>query len=84
MPEICLLKTFLFTKNSWTTANVSIKRRKLKFSIGLSRLNKLLLDRGFNATYIETEDIHLNRRHQEAIQEKRLKEWAQAKNYSEK
>ena len=44
----------------------------------------MLLDRGFNATYIETEDIHLDRRHKEAIQEKRLKEWAQAKNHSEK
>lgn len=40
----------------------------------------MLLDYGFNATYIETEDIHLKRRHKDAILEKRLVDWAIAEN----
>ncbi|CAI2359561.1 unnamed protein product [Moneuplotes crassus] len=40
---------------------------------------KTYLKRGFNATYIETEDIHLQRRLEEGYLQKGIREWANAR-----
>jgi len=46
------------------------KNSKTKILERIIEAKKLLKDRGFNATYIEIEDVHLNRRYKEAIDEK--------------
>lgn len=57
-------------------------KKKAKVLERILEGKKLLLDRGFNATYIETEEIHLKRRYEDAILEHKLKEWAKAENDS--
>jgi DUF2075 family protein len=46
-------------------------KQKTKVMKRVIQAKQMLMERGFNATYIETEDVHLKRRSFEAIDEKR-------------
>ena len=65
--------------------NINNESKKLKQNSKAQILTRvmqarqMLLDWGFNATFIETEDIHVDRRAQETDFEQRLREWVKIK-----
>lgn len=55
------------------------RNKKAKIIERIVENKKLLLDRGFLSTLIETEDIHLKRRAKEAESEFKIRNWANEK-----
>ena len=79
MRSQCYIEAWTTFVKSKMRVNKLKNNSKAQILTRAMQAKQVLLDWGFNATFIETEDIHVDRRTQDAELEFRLKEWAEIK-----